>query len=407
MPNKKEVLENYFLSKAIIDEKEIEAEIKKMAAQCPEATAAEKGLTTDVDKAYEVYQIMQGNAGAPAPTATQTQIASQPTVGATAAEQAAIRESILQNFEEKLAVGSNSRIVKYLLSRPAPTSYIPEGTTGTINVDKWNQSIRDKITDGTYTVVEDYQDPKTGELVKSKTNYEALAAAVANGTPVDVHRGGLGTRPQGYVIMLGSSSSAGGKEDTFTREEAQQLLTWKCNGFLGGQGQASIRLKTVQNKTDKTKPGAVTQSKTVMTDYNKQVLIAAGGVDTLRVATAEKKATTVKSALSFKVIDNKKVTSKGNHPQRVIRASVVADIPVLKMQEVYETKFGKTKADGSIPPTSPEEQAAMAKVLTSAKLRVLNDPDQSSVLMLNQAYKEDIVAAQAALQAQAPAGAAF
>lgn len=405
--DKRKALENHCINNGKMGKDEMDAEIARMAGMCPPATATEKGLTTDVDKAYEVLMIMEGNQAAPAsPAQTQAAGVSQPVAGATAAEMAAVHANVMTNFEEKLAIGSNSQIVKYLLSRPAPDSYIPEGTTGVIDQTKWMESIEKKISSGDYTVVDDYQDPKTMEMVPSKTNYETLKNAAANGTPVNVYRGKLGTRPQGYVIRVGSATSTGAKEETFTREMAMQFLTWKCNGFLGAPGQATIRLKSIQSKANKAIPGQATQSKTVMTDYNKQALIGSGGFDTLRVAGTEAKDMTLKSELFFKVIDNTKTTKKATHPQRIVRASVKASVPVLVLQQQYDELFGKSKADGSIPPTSPEEQAKMAKVLVNAKMQILNDPEKANVLMLTKEYKEDIAAVKNALQGQAPSNAA-
>lgn len=404
---KRKALENHCINNGKMTKELIDEEIKNMANMCPTATATEKGLVDEVDKAYEVLMIMEGNQGAPAsPTITQSAGVSQPVSGATAAEMAAVHANVMTNFEEKLAIGSNSAIVKYLLSRPAPDAYIPNGTTGVIDQGKWQESIEKKIASGDYTVMDDYQDPKTGEMVLSKTNYETLKNAAANGTPVNVYRGKLGTRPQGYIIRVGSANSAGAKEDTFTREMAMQFLTWKCNGFLGGAGQATIRLKSIQSKADKAIPGQATQAKTVMTDYNKQVLLTAGGYDTLRIASSEVKDMTLKSELFFKVIDNTKTTKKATHPSRIVRASVKASVPVLVLQAQYEELFGKSKADGSIPPTSPEEQAKMAKVLVNAKMQILNDPEKANVLLLTKDYKDDIAAVKNALQGQAPSNAA-
>ena len=254
--DKRKALENHCINNGKMGKDEMDAEIARMAGMCPPATATEKGLTTDVDKAYEVLMIMEGNQAAPAsPAQTQAAGVSQPVAGATAAEMAAVHANVMTNFEEKLAIGSNSQIVKYLLSRPAPESYIPAGTTGVIDQTKWMESIEKKISSGDYTVVDDYQDPKTMEMVPSKTNYETLKNAAANGTPVNVYRGKLGTRPQGYVIRVGSATSTGAKEETFTREMAMQFLTWKCNGFLGAPGQATIRLKSIQSKANKAIPG--------------------------------------------------------------------------------------------------------------------------------------------------------
>lgn len=405
MPNKKEAVEAYILNQGIIDEAQIQAEIKKMADQLAPATAAEKGLTTDIDKAYETMMIMTNGASA-SPAVTQSAPTSAPTVQATAAEQAALNNSILQNFEEKLAVGQNSRIVKYLLSRPAPASYIPENTMGTVVAESWNK-IQEKINSGVYRVLDDYTDPKTNELVKSKSNYDALVQAATNGTPVAVYRGAQSTRPQGYVIMLSSGAGAGGQEQTFTRDDAMQLLIWKCNGYLGQKDQPTIRLKTVKGRTDPNKAGQQTQSKTVMTDYNKSILIQAGGVDTIRKAGPETKEMTLKSDLSFRVEEPGALTSKGVAKKRLIRPSVTATAPVLVIGAEYVEKFGQTKKDGSEAPTSPEQIKDMAKIIAAAKLTVLNDSDRVTVLQLDKEYRNDIQEAQKALQTQAPVGAQF
>lgn len=51
---KKAVIAQYLVGEGVMSKDEVEQHITMYAGQCPEATAAEKGLTTDIDKAYEV-----------------------------------------------------------------------------------------------------------------------------------------------------------------------------------------------------------------------------------------------------------------------------------------------------------------------------------------------------------------
>lgn len=401
--SKREELDQYLLQKGILDATQMDEEIKKMAEQCPPATAAEKGLTTDVDKAYETYLIISGNASTPASPAQTVANVSQPTSTATAAEIAAVGHAVLQSFQDKASVGVNSRIAKYLLGRPAPSEYIPDGTQGVINAESWKKSIQSKIDSGAYKVLEDYTED--GKVVKSKSNYEALKQAMENGTPVAVHIGQLGTRPVGYVLNIGTSAGTGGDAQVVTRQEAQQLLTWKTNGYLGEAQGAAIRLKTVAQRTDKNNPGRSSAMRTVMVDVNKKQKIESGGYETIRQAGEVKKQMTLKSELSFKVEDTTKTTGAQKHPTRVIRASVQVEIPVLVLVEQYKEKFQKAKADLSIPPTSAEDVVAMSNIIAAARLEATSSENAKQVLMLNPQFKDEVAEMQKAMQTQAPAGA--
>ena len=79
---KKTQLGQFLLTKGILAPDKVEAEIANMAGQLAPATAAEKGLTSDIDKAYEVMMIQKGSV---APQNT-TEVSTQPTRTVSAAE---------------------------------------------------------------------------------------------------------------------------------------------------------------------------------------------------------------------------------------------------------------------------------------------------------------------------------
>lgn len=403
--SKKEQLDQYLLQKGILDAATMDAEIKKMAEQCPAATATEKGLTTDIDKAFETYLIMSGNASTPASPTQAMAAMSQPTNAATAAERAAVGKQVLDTFQDKIAVGVNSRINLYLLGRPAPATYIPEGTQGVINAESWKTSIQEKIDKGIYRVLDDTTED--GKVIKSKSNYEALKQAMENGTPVAVHIGQLGTRPVGYILALGTATGTGSEAQVVSRQEAQQILTWKTNGYLGEAQGAALRLKTVTSRADKNNPGKSQTMKTVMVDVNKKMKIESGGYETIRIPSETKKTMTLKSELSFKVEDTSKTTGAQKHPTRVIRASVSVEVPTLVLVDKYQEKFQKTKADLSVPPTSAEDMVHMSEIIASARLEATSSENARQVLLLNPQFKDEVAQMQAAMQTQAPAGAAI
>lgn len=409
--NKKELVDQYLLQQGFIQEADIAREVKKLADQCPPATAAEKGLTTDYDKAYETYMIItkqQSTADAPAgamnPAITMAAV-SQPTSTATAAETAAVSQAVLNSFQEKLTAGMNSKIDIYLLGRPDPSTYIPEGTSGVIIADAWNKTIQSKIDNGTYRVLDDYT--KDGKLIKSKSNYDTLKAAVENGTPMAVHIGPLGTRPVGYILNLGATGADGSSVQVVTRQEAQQILTWKVNGYLGEENGAALRLKTVASRTDKNNPGRAQAMKTVMVDVNKKSKIEAGAYESVREVSDTRKPMTLKTELSFKVEDTSKLTGAQKHPTRVIRASVKVELPTLKMVDKYADKFTKKSADLSIPPTSAEDMVLMSQIIAAARLEATSSDSAKQILLLNPEFKDEVEKMQQAMTTQAPAGAAL
>ncbi len=399
---KREELEQYWLMQGVLDKDEIQKRIEQMANNVPEATAKEKGLVTVDDRAYETLCIMKGNQSVPAAPTQTVQTVSAPTSTATVAETAAVRMQVQDSFNEKISVGVNSAIVMYLLGRPDPHTYIAEGTQGIIDEAGWNKSIQAKIDSGQYKVMDDYTED--GQLVKSKSNYEALKTAMQNGTPVNVHIGGLGTRPVGYILKVGSAAGAGGTDEVYSRQEAQQLLTWKTNGYLGEAGGAAIRLKTVAMRTDKNNPGRSSAMKTVMVDVNKKSKLDAGAYEAIREPSSTKKTMTLKSELSFKVEDTTKMTGAQKHPTRVIRASVKCEVITLQFVPKYEKKFQKAKKDLSLPPTSEQDIVDMSNIIAAARLEATSSENAERVLMLNPNFADEVKAMRAAMQTQAPAG---
>ena len=94
--NKKQELASFLISQGIVSPADQAAEIAKMAGQCPTALAAEKNLTTDEDKAYEVMLIQTGSAN-PAKGTAQTETAVTP--GISAVEQTNIASVMLKEQE--------------------------------------------------------------------------------------------------------------------------------------------------------------------------------------------------------------------------------------------------------------------------------------------------------------------
>ncbi|MCM1218451.1 MAG: hypothetical protein NC548_28520 [Lachnospiraceae bacterium] len=343
------------LIKGIVEKSEIDANVAKMASQCPEATAAEKGLTTDIDKAYEVLMISKGSAS-PAPTSTSA-VTTQPVDTVSAAEKMAINKTLVAQHTDRLAVTNNTSIEQYVFDRPAPSDWIPAGTKGVIDPKVW-ENIEKKWA---AAVVPDT------DQVKSRSNYEILKAAAAAGTPVDVYIGSLNTKPIGYIMSVGSNVGAANQTQQMTREQVINFLVLETAGYILSSGvKPGVKLRYIKQKNDPRKPGHVIEAKSVLADANKKAAVEAGSYVISREVTAEKKTVGVKSALSFLVDTGKKKQNGGGAILRTVRVTVKADIPVLSRKPEFVDTFGTgEKVSNANLEYAPEGKAA--KNITDAQ----------------------------------------
>lgn len=347
---KKAALAQSFIPKGIVDPTELENEIAKMAAACPEATAAEKGLTTDIDKAYEVLMINSGTA-APAVSPTSTvAVATAPTEQISAAEKMAINKTLVAQRNDRLAVSNTSSVEQLVLDRPDPKDWIPAGTKGVIDPKTW-ENIEKKYAN---VVVDD------DEEIASRSNYEKLKAAAAAQTPVDVYIGKLNTKAIGYVMNLGTAVGQGTTQKQMTREEAANFLILEAAGYILSSGtKPGLKLRYIKMKNDPKKPGHVIEAKTVLADANKKAALEAGSYVISREVTAETKEVGCKSALAFRVDTGKKKQNGGGAILRTVRVTVKANIPVLARKVEFVDVFGTgEKVSNANLEFAPEGKAA-------------------------------------------------
>ena len=406
MDAKKSELAQWLLkNKGILTPADQEAEIVKMAAACPEATAKEKGLETDVDKAYEVMLIQSGNTGV-APTSTQTPVATQPTSAISAKEELQISKTLMSQSQDRSAVSANSSIESLVLDRPDPKDLIPAGTKGTIVETSW-KNIVDKIEKGTYKVMaDDGEEVDAEKRIASTTNFNAIKEAAANGTPIDVYIGGLNKKPIGYVVNRGTAVGAGSTPVQMTRETLEQFLIMDTAGYiLASETKPGAKLRYVKGTVDPTNPGKSTAGKTILADANKKAAIEAGSYEISREKTSNTETVTCKSALQFRVQVAGKFMKDGVTPlSRTIRVSLKADLPVLERKAKFIDVFGTgvRESNGDLLTVPTGDQAKKISEAQRNAIAALRAKAQDPMQVADLADIADKLAAFDAPASQAP-----
>ena len=371
---KKQELAQFLITKGIIVPADVEAEITKMAGYLSTAIAEQKGLTTDIDKAYETMLTEKGQTSSVSPTQT-TAVVSQPTETISAAEKLAITKTLLAQKQDRQNVSANTSCDKLILDRPAPADYIPAGTKGVISAETW-QKIEEKWAG---RVLED------DEEVASRTNFEILRAAAKAGTPVDVHIGSLNKKAIGYMMSIGSVTGASNQQKPMTREQATNFVVLETDGYiLAGEQTPGLKLRYIKPTASKTEPGKFTEAKTVLAEANKNNAIEAGNyIVSKKVDGTNVKEVGVKTALCFKVDTGKpKANGSDGNIIRTVRVTVKANIPQLvripELIDVFGTGERNTNSDlKTIPEGKMLMNIAQAQQHAIADLRrKLNDPEQ-------------------------------
>lgn len=361
-------------NKGYINPEKQEEELQKMAAQCPEATAQEKGLVDYVDKAYEVMLIMTQQT---APTVRQAAVPTTPVSGVTAAEELAIANTLMQQQATRNAVSANSSIESLVFDRPDPSTYIAAGTTGLIVEKSW-KNFMDKITNGTYTVMpDDGEDVEASKRILSTTNFEKLKAAQAAGQPVQIHIGGLTTRPIGYISNVGSNTGAANTPRQMTRAMMEQFVVMDTAGYiLASDTKPGVKLRFVSGKADPSQPGKRSPGKTILADTNKKAAVEAGSYVISKEPTAEKQTTTCKAVDCIRVKVAGKFMKDGITPQvRTIRMSVKADLPVLVRKPEFIDVFGTGERNSN---------ADLTEIPTGDQAKKISEAQRNAIAMLRQ-----------------------
>ena len=364
---KKTQLGQFLLTKGILAPDKVEAEIANMAGQLAPATAAEKGLTSDIDKAYEVMMIQKGSV---APQNT-TEVSTQPTRTVSAAEQKQINMTLIQQQSTRAAVSANSSVEKYVIDRPAPSEYIPANATGVIPVESWKK-IEEQW--GGKVLPDD-------DEIKSTTNYNQLKAAAEAGTPVAVYVGKQTFKPIGYIINKGSAVGVASQPVQMTKEQAENFLALEAAGYiLSSDTKPGLKLRFIKEHASKSKPGQFIPAKTVLADANKKAAIEAGAYVVSREVTDEVKETGLKSDLCFKVDTGKPKANGNGNIIRTIRVTVKSTVKTLERKSDFVDVFGTGKKEsnkdlGDIPTGKQLENITRAQQNAIIDLRAkLADP---------------------------------
>ena len=369
---KRQEVAKFLASKGIIAPADVEAEIGKMAGMLAASVAEQKGLTTDVDKAYEV---MMTEKGASAPAATQTTaVVAQPTDTVSAAEKLAIQKKLLSEKQDRAAVSANTTVEKLILDRPDPAEQIKAGTTGIIKPETWD-NIEKKWAG---KVLPD------DEEIASTTNFEKLRAAAKAGQAVEVYIGSLNKKAIGYLMNIGTSVGSGNAPKQMTREDVNTFLIMNADGYvLAGETTPGLKLRYVKAKADKKNPGKFTEAKTVLAEANKNAAIEAGNYLVSReVDMANVKETGVKSALAFRVDTGKPKANGDGNIIKTVRVTVTANIPTLVRKKDFIDTFGTGEkvSNGdlkAIPEGKQAQDISLAQQHAIASLcKKLNDPEK-------------------------------
>lgn len=385
---------NYVVTnKGVFQPDEVAAEITKLANMCPEATAKDKGLTTELEKAYETIMIQQGGGaeGAPAVTETKAEVTTTPTSMISVEEQTHIAKTLMAQREARSITSTTTSIEKLVLDRPDPASYIKEGTKGMIS-QKSFANILKKLEDGVYQLCpDDGENVEADKRIASTTNFNALKAAYESGTPVDVRIGNLSTKAIGYIVRKGNTNGTDTTPVQMTRESLERFVIMETDGFImASDGKPGAKLRYVNGKADATDIGAAKKGYTTIADTNKKEAIEKGSYVVSKAAQGEEKEQTCKSELAFKVVDTQKTKKNSNENiVRTIRVSVTAVLPTLVRLPEYLDVFGtgerESNADLKQKPTGD-----MAKNITEAQINAIAELRQKSMVPTSMRDFDDI-----------------
>lgn len=376
---KKSALAKYFAGKGIINPADVEAEIAKLAGTFPAASAAELGITDDVDKAYEAMLVLTGSNNNNAGGKNMAGTGVSPVQGTTSAERVAIEKKLIAEQAEHDAVSRNTVIEKLIFDNPDPADVIPAGTKGVINAESFDKFIK-KFTENGYKLVDDEESAK---------NFNELKEKAASGQEVEVYISKPNRRPIGYLVRKGTPTGTGSSAVQMTREDFTQFLTLETSGYiLSTPTTAGSKLNIYAAKPKANKPGEIIPERYVAVDVNKAAAIESGSYDCSKEVLNETKKATLKSALSFKYTTGRKKVNGGGDIVSTGRASVVATVKATARKAVYVDTFGTGVAvsnkDLTVAPTGKSlekiqaaQSAAIANLISKANSG--NSKDMRSV----------------------------
>lgn len=406
--NKENEVRSFIMAEGTLVPEEVDKRIAQLSSQCPDARAAELGITSDVDRAYETIQIMRG-VQTDVTKVTETTV---PAAGATQPETVssnelnAIQRSLLDQAEALNDNSATTTIEAFIFDRPEPAEYIQAGTKGEIQEKGW-KNILAKIESGEYKVLPD--DPAgTQDAVASTSNFNALKAAAESGTPVDVYIGKASTRPIGYDAVIQNAVGSDMVRQPVTREKMLNYVALYTAGYIMAQpGKPGLRLRVTSSKNNQQIPGQKILATPVLVDCNKASAMESGAYQVSReVSNDPAKPTACKSALCFRVQTNQKKSNGDGYKVRMIRASLKADLPVLVRKPAYIDTFGTGEKESNQDMLKPPTEKQINTFTEAQSMAIAMIQRKANDASTMRAYREynDRLSSFAPQQAQAPAG---
>lgn len=356
--SKKTAIAKYLAGQGVLEPSQVEKKIQELAETLPAATAAEKGLTSVIDKAYESYLILTGsNTNTNGGNKPMSTAPTMPVAAATDQELVAIEKKLISEQANRDAISRNTVIEKIITDNPDPAEIIPAGTKGKVSKEAFDK-LAEKFANGTYAFADD----------QSQANFNTLKSAADSNTDVDVYIGKGSKKALGYVVRKGTPTGAGSESVQMDKEGFTQFLTLETSGYiLSTPSSSGAKLNIYAARASKKDPGKIIPERYVAVDVNKE----AAKYECSKEVKNETKEATVKSALSFKYTSDRK---KGNGELLVYtgRASVKANIKTATRKAAFVDVFGTGLKESNKNLLTPPTGKALEKIQTAQSAAIAN-----------------------------------
>lgn len=330
----KQFVSSRLLAKGILQEAEVKTEVAKLAAACPQAVVAEKGLTDDYAKAYWTLQTQEG--GNVTDVTATTQPTAMPSTTVSAEDTKRIVDGLVATKENRNTLSASVVIESLVVDKPAPDQLIAAGTKGIINKKSWEN------------IVAKYADKvlPDDENCPSTTNFNLLKQAAEAGTPVDVMIGAQSKRPVAVNLQIPASSGAGKQTVVMNVDQFNNYVVLNTAGWvIATDTTAGAKLRYVKEKKDKKNPNIIHAPRVVLVFTNR----ANASFEASRNVLPEvKEDTACKSALMFKVDTGRKKDDGVTPIYQTIRVTVNAPVHLTERLPKYTDSLGPVgKAKGA------------------------------------------------------------
>lgn len=377
---KKGQLVKFLIGKGFIDPASQEAEIAKMANALAPATAAEKGATSDIDKAFIAMQIEQGDLGGTAPTTG----AAQPTA-MSAADRMAISRTLSAQQVDRKKYEAGCAVQQFIVARPAQNTYI-SSTTGKVNYESWKNTL-DKIASGEIKVVPEDQ-AKFDALKGSAVEGAELAANISSELPKTIKL---------FKVKVPDAPTA----KFMDKDELCTMMLLKTNGRIADANddtKPAVSLRVVGGKPDPSNAGAYKPTKVVVAvNHKKATFEDRSNYDIAMTPskTAAAKDYTVRSKDSFRVLTNRK-KADGTNITRVVTVPLTVSGQALEVRDEFASKFAKESA------SNKKKTVKLLDAIVVGVHSLLNDSRPEAVMLTSEYSAEFAAFSQA--NPTAPAG---